>query len=240
MDRNELTHYIKLSSIPLRKLDRNRMPIRFAAGCLIDFKKKRLLLTVQHATGDMGNWAVEVRYEPSKGTRLFPLNAMTFLASTSINNPKFQDIDFSYVSVPKNFVSYFQVIKPNGQIVLEEKRKVCLAEFDEEPKRTESYGFSGYVMPTRISNALIMVHKIYLDLKYIGIEDDYYIFKLPMRYPGHEHFQGCSGAPIIDTRGKAVALVCKGDIDKNQIYGISLKKYKIALEVTYGELANGT
>ena len=77
---------------------------------------------------------------------------------------------------------------------------------------------------------------IYDGLKYVGTEDSYYVFELPFEHPGHEFFKGCSGAPILDSRGNIVALVCSGDIDRNAIIGISLNKYKIALDVTFGNM----
>ena len=73
-------------------------------------------------------------------------------------------------------------------------------------------------------------------LRYIGVSDDFYIFKLPLAHPGHEHFRGCSGAPIIDTHGKTVALVSNCPAKTNLILGISLKRYKVAIDITYGDL----
>lgn len=73
-----------------------------------------------------------------------------------------------------------------------------------------------------------------LDLEFVGSEDDYYKFKLPVKHPGHEYFRGISGAPIIDTNGNTVALVCHGDESENLIYGIMLKQYKSALDIEAG------
>jgi hypothetical protein len=219
------------------------MPIGLASGCFIDYHDHRLLLTVQHATGDMGDmgdmgdWAAEIKFEPNKGTQLYRLGAMNFLKFLNSNNPISRNIDFAYVAVDNNTVSYFQEIEPNGNVVSEVPRKVCAVDFDLEPEKSENYGFSGQVMPSISGNHLITEHKTYLDLKYVGKDDDYLMFELPISHPGHAHFQGCSGAPIIDMNGNTVALVCKGDIDTNRIYGISLKKYLVAIDATYGDLA---
>jgi hypothetical protein len=240
MNEREMFEYIKLSSIPLKKLDKNRMPIGLASGCLINYNQKRIILSVQHATGDMGNWAAEIKYEYGKGTQLYQLGAMNFLASFSITTFDIRDIDFSYVSVPNDFVSFFQEIRPNGQIISETLRHVCKVTFDSEPDSSELYGFSGQVMPSLAGNQFITKHRVYLNLKCIGSDDDFYIFELPLAHPGHKHFQGCSGAPIIDTHGNAVALVCKGDTNTNRIFGISLKRYKVAIDATYGDLSKNT
>ena len=95
-------------------------------------------------------------------------------------------------------------------------------------------------MPERINHLFVTQHRIYTDLKYKEKQEDYYVFELPYEHPGDEHFQGCSGAPIIDTKGNVVALVCSGDEDTNLIYGISLKKFKVAIDATYVKLTQST
>ncbi|MBN1274523.1 MAG: hypothetical protein JXB26_19860 [Candidatus Aminicenantes bacterium] len=240
MDYDAFFEYVKLSSIPLRKLDNNSMPIGLASGCLIDYKKRRILLTVQHATGDMGKWAAEIKYEHGKGTLLYPLVSMNFFGSFSINNPRVKDIDFSFVTVPNTFTSYFQEIKPNGKILSEIPRNICQLSFDSEPDSTKLYGFSGQVLPDLVSNQLITKHRVYMGLKYIGTDNDYYIFELPISHPGHEHFKGCSGSPIIDNKGNTIALVCGGESNTNRIFGISIKKYQVAIDITCGDLARDT
>jgi hypothetical protein len=65
-------------------------------------------------------------------------------------------------------------------------------------------------------------------------EDDLLAFHLPVEHPGHEYFYGCSGAPIIDAEGHVVALVCKGDMETSTVYGISLRRYQVALDIHVG------
>ncbi len=240
MNSFELFEYIKLSSIPLRKLDRNGMPTGSASGCLIDYRQRRILLTVQHAVGDMGNWTVEVKYKRGKGTLSYPLEAVNFLVSISLDDFGLKDIDFAYIFVPNDFNSIFQEIWPNGQIISETPRKICRVSFNSEPSGLDSYGFSGQVLTCLDGSHLGGEHKVYRGLKFVEANGDFYIFELPMRHPGHEYFLGCSGAPIIDSQGNAVALVCQGEVDKNRIWGISLKKYQVAIDVTIDDLVRNT
>lgn len=44
-----------LSSVPLVRLNDQRLPAGFASGCLISYSGKTMLLTVSHATGDQKN-----------------------------------------------------------------------------------------------------------------------------------------------------------------------------------------
>ena len=95
-----------------------------------------------------------------------------------------------------------------------------------EPNKETYYGFSGSVLPTLIQdqNTFETEHHIYHGLKYDRLEDDMYYFKMPEKHPGHELFEGCSGAPIIGEDGKVVSLVSGGCIKKNEIYGNNLSK----------------
>ncbi len=241
MTEDELKSLIYLSSIPIKSIGYDKMPTGIASSCIIEYSNKHILLTVQHATGDMKNWCLELKYEKGKGVQVKPLGAMNFLSSINVQNGESKDIDFSYVEIDKALIPYWQEIDPkSGDVLNEAPRLMSNIDFDLLPTEGEFYGFSGQVMPECVGNALYTEYKIYTGLKYVGDEGEYYKFELPDAHPGHEHFKGCSGGPIIDTQGRVVALVCKGDIASNIVYGISLKRYEIVLNVTYGELSEIT
>jgi hypothetical protein len=241
MNQKQLEEYIALSSIPIRSIGKDGMPTGLASACIFDYKQKRILLTVHHATGNIENWGIQVKYELNKGTAIKPLGSMNFLKLFSIKTNTARDIDLSYVEIPMDIEPVSQEIDAKtGSVINEKKRLISNIDFNITPDQNELYGFSGQIMPELVSNSLITELRTYTNLQYIGDEDDYYVFELPFEHPGHKHFQGCSGAPIVDTKGNVVALVCKGDIPTNRIYGISLKKYEVAINATYGELSKIT
>lgn len=235
MKREDWISTIKLSSIPLRQLDENLSPIGSASGCLIDYGGKRLILTVSHATGDNGNWAIETKFIPGKGTELYQIGSMNFLRQGDISTGQFNEIDFAYATVPDQLTSYYQEIEA-GVVKVETARLVFQIDFDLVPNSSNKYGVSGQTHLSKANSYLAGELSIALDLKYERLQEEYYIFRLPSQHPGHEYFKGCSGAPIIDDKGNVVALICSGNTEENTIYGISLRKYKTPLNIETGNL----
>jgi hypothetical protein len=223
----------------LRKLDSEKLPVGMASGCIIDYLGRRLVLSVFHATGKSGRWAIELRYDKDKRlTELYYPGAFNFLGEMILEIPKINEVDFSYTEVPTDLVSYFQHVTLDGKCLIERERHVFKPDFNVSPSLDKVYGFSGQVKGQFDEglNALVVEHRTYPGLKYSHTERGYHYFKLPVEHPGHDHFKGCSGAPIIDTARNVVALVCGGNKDKNEVYGIALNKYKMALDITYTQI----
>ena len=111
MSFNQFQMRLWLSSVQLVRLNSQGLPNGIASGCLIDYSIKRILLTVSHATGDQGNWAIQLKYVPGKGTCTYQLGTMNFLAKGTLSKPKLENVDFSYVEVPMNIEAYRQEIE---------------------------------------------------------------------------------------------------------------------------------
>jgi len=234
---HEWIRSLQLSSIPLRQLDGSSMPIGFASGCLIDYLGKRLILSVFHATGRDTTWAIPIKFERSKGTEIYWPRLFNYVGEMTLGVPEIKEVDFSFAEVANDLVSYFQELTMRGEILFEAPRKIFAPSFDVMPSKDETYGFSGETMhEMHGSHTLATEHLICPGLKYVETKNGYHVFKLPVDHPGHKYLKGCSGAPIIDTKDNIVALVCRGDISENTITGVSLNKYKFALDVTYSGL----
>jgi hypothetical protein len=214
----------------------DNMPTGIASGCFIDYLGKRILLSVQHATGNGKAWAIQQQYVPSKGAELYRLGAMNFLVKGNIKTSEITDVDFSYTEIPESTLAKRQEINPfTSEIVSEESIVVLTPSLEEEPNSASKYGFSGLVQPSIESHGpnecLVTEPRVYTGLEFDRTEGDYHYFKLPFQHPGHEQFQGCSGAPIISESGELVALVCGGNMYTNELYGISLKAYKLPIDI---------
>jgi len=235
---NNWLQWVLITSVPLRRLDEADLPVGIASGCLIDYCGKRFLLSVQHAVKPTSSsWAVEVRYDRTKGTEVYRPNHFNYMGEMKLGSASIRHIDFCYTEVPVDFVSHYQHVVPSGDILAERIRHVFATGLNDTPSADEVYAFSGQVFPERIEDtALCTEMRVYPGLRYISQDDEYYVFKLPVNHPGHDHFKGCSGAPIVDNNRNVVALVCDGDETDNTIRGVSLSRYRIAFDILCGKL----
>jgi hypothetical protein len=208
---------------------------------LIDYFGKRVLLTVSHATRDQKNWAIQLRYVPGTGTETFQLGTMWFLAKASLSEPKLKNVDFSYVEIPPTVRAYRQEIEAPANVVKSETLiAVYTPSLEDTPKPGDNFGFCGMVMPTSENHFgqtyIGVTPRVYSGLSFLRTENNYHVFSLPFPHPGHKHFKGCSGAPILSSTGSIVALVCKGFKKTNEIWGISVRAYKTPIDILVGNV----
>jgi len=230
------------SSVQLVRVD-GLVPDLFASGALVDYGGNRLLLTVSHATGKPGRWAIQLKYVPGTGTQLFSLGPMNFLAKGSLFavDAKLEDIDFSYAKVPGDLLAFRQQIEPCAKTVeCQTAITVHKPSFLDIPEKGVNYGFCGTVRcaPDESLGETYVRREIrvYPGLSFVRTEQEYHYFSLPVPFPGHEHFRGCSGAPILSEDGAIVALLCGGDADEKLVFGVSLRTYKVAIDILVGDI----
>jgi hypothetical protein len=118
---------------------------------------------------------------------------------------------------------------------------VHTSSLEDIPKTDDTFGFCGMVMPESFKGHFGRVYiagdlPIYSGLSFLRTEYDYHVFSLPFTHPGHKYFKGCSGAPIMSSKGTLVALVCKGCKKTNEIWGISIKAYKTPIDILVGNV----
>jgi hypothetical protein len=176
--------------------------------------------------------------------KLWQLGALNFLAHIQLNLVDAEEVDFAYVDLPAECEPpLLQTISPHtGQIV---ESRPCLVWTEgaiAEPKEDATYGFAGHTKHSLEDHPIIADDVkfsftkllVCFPLSFIGARDDLLLFKLPAAHPGHDVFSGCSGAPIVDLEGNIVALVGGGHLTESLIFGISLRRYQIALDVHVG------
>jgi hypothetical protein len=231
MGKEQWARKVFLASIPLRELDAGLRPINWGSGCLIDYKGRRFILTVAHNTEEGGNWAIETEFV-AEGAKLYQIGPMMFVRQMDLDTGDSKRLDFCYAIVPKDLTSVYQAVTMSGVVMESAQRLLCDISFQKSLDGSRKYGFSGLVGVKRVHDFYLRGElKLELDLAYAGMEDEYFIFELAHPHPGRGYYEGCSGAPIIDSDGKTVALVCGGCVAKNLIYGIPIRIFQPALDV---------
>ncbi|GLQ89405.1 hypothetical protein GCM10007898_29780 [Dyella flagellata] len=224
-------------------MGQDSFPTKVASACLADYRGKRILLTVAHATGDQGDWALQVRFAPQQNRTLLRwLGAMNFFAIGNLGSSELKRVDLSFVEIDPSVTAYRQEIDPTkNTIKCETPITVHALTLCEKPDPNDTFGFCGMVLPAqeehfgqRYFSGEI---RTYPELSFLRTEGNYHVFKLPFDHPGHEHFEGCSGAPIINSAGIPVALVCSGCDKHDEIWGISLAAYKVPIDLALDHAA---
>lgn len=230
----EWLKFVQASSVPLIKVDKDGNPTGgIASGSLIQYADNRLLFSVFHATGISDRWLIRLRYDATRNrTDVFFAPQFNCFIETSPNAP-IQGVvfDLSFIRVPPDIVPYFQHLRPSG-LVEERERPIFTSDLCEQPQKNMPYAFAGEVRPFFVPDCDILTvdHCTYPGLTFDRTEGVYHYFRLPVDHPDHDAFEGCSGAPIVGLDRRVVALVVGGDIEKNEIFGISMSAFKTAID----------
>lgn len=234
-DVQEWLQWVQVTSVPLRRLDVGDIPVGIASACLIDYQGRRFLLSVQHAV-DMGakDWIIDLGYDPSKGTEFYRPRSFNYVMEMTRGTGVIREIDFCYTEVPNDLISIYQHVTPRG-ISDERPRHVFETELTATPDPEQIFAFAGEVKPEYHGPSTVVTEMhVFPGLRYLRTEGEFHVFQLPVPHPGHQQFRGCSGAPIVDMNKSVVALVCDGDIPTNTIRGVSLARYKFAVDFICG------
>lgn len=226
----EWLEWVVITSIPLRKLDDADFPVGSASACLIDYSGRRFLLSVAHGvSSEPTRWAIEME-SSQRGTEIFKLRYVHKTALMTHGTGEIRLLDLCFVEVPPDLTSVFcqQTPLASGPRCA---RQVFSTDLALSPQMEDVYAFSGHVMLERHGDeSLAGDMVVYPGLKLEGRREEYHLFRLPVPHPGHDHFRGCSGAPIVNRARQLVAIVCSGDIEANIIEGLSLAWFKPGLD----------
>ncbi len=216
------------------------MPCGVGSACLARLPDGRLLLlTVAHVTENDGNWAIQIEHDRSQGAKCYQIGALNYLMRITLPDAKASKVDFAYALIPDDLKAYRHFLAPQGDTISKHEVAEFSLPFYDLPTSEGDYSFAGAVMP-QIADNLFQPNRPILDtelreytgLKYLRTESDFHVFKLPFDHPGHIHFKGCSGSPILSGDGRPVALVSWGDEDTHEIYGMALDRLMPLVEAT--------
>ena len=224
--------WIPLTSIPLKRLDQTNSPIEICSGCLVNYHGRRFLLTVSHAV-NLGSrdWVIELGNDQQRGAEFYRPARFCYLAGINLSAGEIANFDYAYAEVPIDLQPTFQLLTPFGAMSAKHCRHVFDLAAVAEPDGSQHYAFAGEIHPERHEPlGFVTEVGVYPGLRFIHTIETFHQFRLPVEHPGHDFFRGCSGAPIVDTSRRLVALVSSGNFDQNTVYGVPLSRYRFALD----------
>lgn len=233
------------SAVQLCQLDDHNFPVRFASGCLICLGERKLFLSVGHATGNDGKWAIQMGYDKVRGVANYVVGEMRFIMRIGPSTTNQSILGFSYVEIPSDVIPARHFVNIHGDTVSQGDIVVFGAPFDARPEFGEYFSFEGAVKPLMYQNLFNTNHVVYEvelmtyeGLIYLRREDDFFVFQLPFKHPGHEWFKGCSGAPILNSSGHPVGLISKGNLEADEIFATALDALIPVVEATLDQEEN--
>lgn len=225
---------LHLATVNLVQLADDFRPVGYASGCIVRYSGALFVLTVAHATSNQGNWAVEIDFDTNVGkARLYQLGQMGFVCAARLKNGKFKtrEIDFSYKLLSEPLNPRFQIISPQGVIIHDEPKHILDATLDVQPSLEEKYGFWGCTRQSYDTYYLRIVPKEETAMRFVEVRNNLAFFRTVQPYKTYKDYYGCSGAPILDSKGRLVSLVVEGDKKKTGIFGLLLHTLRPILDV---------
>lgn len=227
---------LHLLTLNLIQLDETRMPIGYASGCLIHYRERIFVATVSHATGNYGNWAIEIGLDPSTGKMaMYQLGQMSFVQKFVLkrNKLKEREFDFSYKLLNEAIYPRRQVINKECIIEYDEAIVPICTELSDQPNPDKRYGFWGCTKQDKEGKFVKVTQQCETDLRFekIGEHNQLYFFRTPVSYRSYKEYQGCSGAPIMSEDGDFVALTVEGDKKKTGIFGLPIHTVRPLFDV---------
>ena len=224
----------RLATINLIQLDDEMRPIGYASGCIIRYRNALFVLTVAHATGNAGNWAIEIDFDiQMQKSRLYQIGQMGFVSVVRLKGgkAKVRSIDFSYKLLTCEIYPRYQILSQQGTIDHDEPKHILESDLATQPNIGEEYGFWGCTRQNYNFFNLRVVPKLETAMQFQEIRDNLLFFKTANPYKTFKDYQGCSGAPILDSSGRLVSLVVEGDKKKTGILGLPLYSLRPILDV---------
>jgi len=233
------------ASIQVLIADKNHpKPVAFGSGCIIEHRNRFFLISVRHVTdiGDLTTFLETNLPSDERGTPIQPIGGLCyfdlFKVDDTSNIKEFEDLlqngkrlDITFAEVKHNI----ELIQPEIDFVafkVEAGHKIILDTRDIVlPNKEETYGFFGRIKHDYEGTYLKMENTLKYNLKFHRTDKHFHMFLAPEIIRNEIEYEGCSGAPIIDSQGKLVALACKVGVPSKIIWGFSIQECVKLLDI---------
>lgn len=235
------------SSIQIYQADKTILkPEGFGTGFIAKYLGYRFLISVSHVTNDNGLITfLETNLPPENNrTPLITIGGLIYYDLLKIsegmdlkdfvnlieNNGERIDITFAKLN------NQFELRQPEldfGSFKIDEGEKVMLdLDYATIPDKLKTYGFYGKVRPDFSGIYIKMTPTLKNGLKFHRTNGYFHKFLAPEIIKDKDDYRGCSGAPILDSDGRIVAVACKVVQNTKIVYGFSIQECMKLIKMT--------
>ena len=231
-----------------------QLPVSLGSGVFIKYKDRFFICTAEHVAF-YKNCAVSIITGQVKDGQsiLYEYGSFSYMQKFSLTEPTAEnlikqldslengenlDVAFRETTLMDNVIQPARKFNIEGLREIDIKcdgKSIILADNDFPLDENELFCFFGRTNGNIKENILDFKERLYWGLTFHGIDNEYIAFDLGSPIGDHARFEGCSGAPIFDTKGRLVALLTHGDEDVNSsiIYGFRFDKTKDYIDLMY-------
>lgn len=230
-------------------------PESLGSGVIIKYKERFFICTVSHFSDyEEQNVGIVTGRVKDNQTEMYYLGEFSYLTQIKFEGvPDAKNLEFNFnypekngtkldlafreIPLLENIYQHKRVFELNelGTMVVEEGGKTMLiVDDDYEISKDELCSFYGRIRPSIIDGVLDFTEQLYWGLSIKNIGEHFIEMDLGEPINDHNRFRGCSGGPIIDTRGRLIGLVTHGgETTESSVYGFRFDKIKQWIDLMY-------
>lgn len=221
-------------------------PVGFGSGCILRYQDRNFLASVSHVTDTDGLTTYLESNLPfdEKGPIIHPIGEIQYfdilqLKSSDdvkevedfeefLNSGKRLDVCFAEIKEPIELIQIeddygFFKVQPGLKLHLFLDKVVA-------PNKDDYYAFAGRIKHEYIGDTLSMTNTFKHSLKYHRQSGNLCMFLADEIIRDKEDYEGCSGAPILNSEGRIVALACAIRNNTKIVYGFPILELKKLLD----------
>lgn len=221
-------------------------PEGFGTGFIAKYLNQFFLISVSHVTNNDELTTFLETNMPSENnkTPLKPIGGLVYYDLLKItDDTELEDfkkliedggerLDITFAKLNEQF----ELVQPEmdfGFFKVKKGSKLTLnLDYSTNPDKNETYGFYGKIRPEYQDYYLKMTPTLKHSLTFYRTIGNFHMFLAPEVIKDRDDYKGCSGAPILDSEGRIVALACKIIENSKVIYGFSIEECKRLIKIT--------
>lgn len=219
-------------------------PEGFGSGCIIEYLDRKFFVSVSHVT-DVGDLVTFLETNQpdtdGKGPILKPVSGICYFDQLQVTEgmsledfesmlEKGKRLDICFAEITDD-IELLQPEMDFGTFKVPQSYKLHIDMEDTTvPTKDERYGFYGTIKHKYYGPGLKKAIAFKHSLTYHDTKGHFHRFLSPQTILDKEDYQGCSGAPILDSQGRIVALACSVVTGTKLIYGFSIQECKRLLD----------